>query len=241
MAAVSILDQIRKLVELQKLDVEIYEFKRVLKEKPALIDELSKKFESQKAHLKELEEKFKVSQVERKSLELELQTKEGEIAKHNAQLSQIKTNKEYTAKLSEIEHIKADKSQIEEKILISYDDSDRLSAAITKERAFLAEEEKKFLAQKKECEDTIRELQEKAHALEASRNRIVPEVDKSTLARYERILANKDGLAIVPVINNSCGGCYMAFPPQLMNAIKMHDKILLCEMCARMLYLAEEL
>jgi len=163
-AAVSILDQIRKLVELQKLDAEIYEFKKHLKEKPVAIDELAKKFESQKAHLKELEEKLKIFVVERNSFELELQSKEGEMAKGNAQLSQIKTNKEYTAKLSEIEHLKADKSIIEEKILISYDDTDRLTASITKERSFLAEEDKKFQVQKKECEDTIKELQEKVHA-----------------------------------------------------------------------------
>ena len=238
---VSILEQIKKLVELQKIDAEIYEFKKGLKEKPALIEEFKERFEEQKTDLKGLEEKLKTLQLERKAKELDLQIKEQDIAKANTQLSQIKTNKEYTAKLTEIEYIKSDQSILEEKILISYEEIDRLTALIGKEKTVLVEEEKKFLAQKKEVEDTVKEIQQKVKVLETKRNQIVPDIDRITLARYERILVNKEGLAIVSIQGNACGGCYMNVPAQMINEIKMHDKIVYCEMCARMLYLEEDL
>src|SRR3989338_7707751 len=110
-------DQLRKLIELQKIDKEIYEFRRELEEKPAYLEEIKNHYEDKKATLHNWEEKLKKTVLDRKSLELELKTREDEITKANTQLSALKTNKEYTAKISKIEHNKADQSIIEEKIL----------------------------------------------------------------------------------------------------------------------------
>jgi hypothetical protein len=237
----SIRDQIKKLVELQKMDTEIYNYKKDLEEKPAYIAELKENFESKKARLKELEDTLKVIQVDRKSKELELKGKEDELTKANVQLSQIKTNKEYTAKLTEMENIKADKSRIEEAILMTYDESDQLKKDIEKEKGFLSEEEKKYLSEKKIVDESIKEIQEKLKLLENKRNQITPDIDKDHLARYEKILKNKEGLAMAPVHGNSCGGCFMNVPDQIINEMKMHDKLIVCEMCARILYLEDDL
>jgi len=240
-AVTSIRDQLKRLVELQTIDAEIFHHKKELREKPLYIEDLKKQFEDKKTSLKNLEDKLKTVQVDRKSKELELQSKEGDILKHNAQLSLLKTNKEYHAKLTEIESLKADKSIIEEKILLSYDESDQVSALIEKEKGFLAEEEKKYLSQKKEVDALIQDLQEKTKALEAKRNQIIPDIEKTNLSRYERVLENKEGLALVPVRNGSCGGCFMNVPAQVINEIKMHDRLVFCEMCARVLYLEDDL
>ncbi|HOW35871.1 MAG TPA: C4-type zinc ribbon domain-containing protein [Candidatus Omnitrophota bacterium] len=241
MPEVSIKDQIKKLVDLQTIDAEIYLYKRDLREKPLYVEELKKRYEDKKAGLKALEEKAKAIQVNRKAQELELQTKEGDIVKANAQLSLLKTNKEYQAKLTEIQSMKADKSVIEEKILVFYDESDAVNADIEKERKFLAEEEQKYLTQKKEVDDSVKEIEEKLKVLNLKRSQITPDISKSNLSRYERVLENKDGLAIVPVNGNSCGGCFMSVPDQVINEIKMHERLVLCEMCSRVLYLADDL
>lgn len=230
-------EQIQKLVELQKIDGEIYELKRKLKEKPAYLEQLKEDFESKKTGLQEAEVKYKQMQVDRQSKELELQSKDDDFAKANVQLSQIKTNKEYTAKITEIENIKADKSIVEELILMSYDEADAVKADIDKERQVLADEEKKYLDTKKEIEVSISEMEDSIKTLDAQRSQIVPGVDKATLSQYEKILANKDGLAIVPVQGQSCGGCFMNVPAQVVNEIKMNDHIIYCEMCSRILYL----
>jgi len=240
-AGLSIRDQIRKLVDLQKLDKEIYEYKKELEEKPASLADVKEKFESKKAKLRQLEEQLKAIQVGRKSQELELQSKETEISKHNVQLSQLKTNREYTAKLTEIESLKADKSIIEEKILGSYDESDKVSGQIAEEKKLLEGEEGKYIAEQKATEEAMRLLEDKVKILETQRQQITPDVDKSFLAQYERILAKKSGLAIVPVQGSVCGGCFMNVTQQVINEIKMHDKIIVCEMCARILYIEEDL
>ena len=242
MPQATILDQIRKLVELQKLDEDIYRYRKELEEKPAYLAGITAQFENKKANLKKLEEQSKNLVVARKSLEVDLQSKEDGISKANAQLSLLKTNKEYTAKMNEIESLKADKSQVEEKILLSYDKADNIVSLINKEKGVVAEEEKKYLEQKKQIDSSLKEFEDKIRALEAQRNQIVPDVPKVNLERYEKILVNKQGMAIVPVMGgNACGGCFMNVPPQVVNEIRTHDRLVLCERCARILYLQEEL
>ncbi len=238
---ISIKDQIKKLVDLQKIDAEIYSVNMGLVEKPALIEELRKKFEASKAHLNQLEEKFKGIQLKRKELELEMKAKEDAVAKSNIQLTQLKTNKEYQTKLSEIASIKADQSIIEEKILLSYDEADAIQAEIGKEKAAVGAEETQYLARKKEIEDDISLMEDRIKVLESQRQQQLPGVDRTLLNRYEKILTHKDGLGIAPLNGNACGGCHMNVPPQTINAIRMHDQLIECEICQRIMYLEDDL
>ncbi len=240
MPEVSVKGQIRKLVELQKIDSEIYALKVDLQEKPACIEELKKKFEEGKAHLHALEEKLKRALLDRKTLELGLKGQEDEIAKANTQLTQIKTNREYQAKITEIESHKADKSVLEEKILVSYDETDVIHAEIVKEKTAVAGQEKQYLERKRIIEDEIAVTQDRVHVLESQKKQVLPEVDKNCLIRYEKILTHKNGLAIVPVQGSSCGGCFMNVTPQKINSIKMHDQLTECEMCQRILYIEDD-
>ncbi len=241
MTQISIKDQIKKLVDLQKIDVEIYNVNTGLTERPALIEELKKKFEAGKAHLNQLEEKLKSIQLKRKELELEMKAKEDEIARSNIQLTQLKTNKEYQIKLNEIASIKADKSIVEEKILLSYDEADAVQGEISKEKVAVGAQEKQYLARKKEIEDEITLMEDRLKVLESQRKQQLPGVDRTLLNRYEKVLAHKDGLGIAPLNGNACGGCHMNVPPQTINAIRMHDQLIECETCQRIMYLEDDL
>ncbi len=234
------MEELKKLVELQKIDAEIYSMKKELSERPAYLTELKDAFEAKKSGLKQLEERLKGVLVDRKTLEGDLKVKEENIAKANSQLSLLKTNKEYSAKMAEIEGLKADKSIVEEKILLSYDAADEITAAVAKEKEALAAEEKKYLGEKQKIESDLKALEDRVKVLSAQRTQITPGVQKASLDRYEKILAGKHGLAIVPVAGSSCGGCFMNVPAQVVNEIKMHDKLVYCEMCARILYLPDE-
>jgi predicted nucleic acid-binding Zn-ribbon protein len=239
---VSIKDQVKKIIELQKVDEQIYHLEIELKEKPAVLEQLKKEFETHKAGLIKLEEKLKAVQLARKEKELELKAKEEEIAKASAQLAQLKTNKEYAAKMSEIEHIKADKSITEEKILIYYDNGDAVNVEIEKEKVKVADYEKNYFLKKKETEDSVKVTEDRVKVLYAQRQRVTPGIDPAFLNRYERILRHKDGVAIVPVQGEgTCGGCFMNVTVQKINAIKMHDQFVECEMCSRILYLEDDL
>ena len=238
---VSVKEQIKMLVELQKLYFDIYSYKRDLTEKPAKIDELKAQFEQKKAALKQFEEKLKGIQVNQKSYELDLKQKEDLIIKADQATSLLRTNKEYQAKLYEIESLKADKSIIEEKILLLFDEIEDVRKKIEHEKMIVAQEEKQYLQQKQAVDHEMAVLQDRMKVLESQRNQLIPAVHPDYLRRYDRILQNKDGLAIVPVKNHACGGCFMNVTEQLLNQMKMHEQIISCDMCARILYSEDDL
>src|ERR1017187_9614087 len=148
-------DQIRKLVSLQIMDEEIFRFKRDLREKPVELEALKVGFESKKVKLKSLEDKLKAIQVVQKEIELELKVKEEGIAKADASLALLKTNKEYQARLLEIENLKADKSIVEEKILLGFDEVDSARKELELEKITVIAHEKEFIAKKKQLEDDV--------------------------------------------------------------------------------------
>jgi hypothetical protein len=234
-------DQIRKLVDLQVMDEEIFRFKRELREKPAEVEALRIEFEAKKVKLKGLEDKLKSIQVGQKELELDLKAKEEGISKADGSLSLLKTNKEYQARLLEIENMKADKSIVEEKILLGFDVVDEARKALEAEKAIVIQYEKEFNAMKKQVDDDVAVINDQMKVKESQRERVAPEVKPDLLSRYERILKNKDGLGIVKVNNHSCGGCYMHLTEQVMNELKKYEQIISCDQCARLLYLADDL
>ena len=234
-------DQIRKLVDLQVMDEEIFRFKRELREKPAELEALKVEFESKKLKLKGLEDKLKAIQVVQRDLELDLKVKEEGISKADVSLALLKTNKEYQARLLEIENMKADKSIVEEKILLGYDEVDAARKALEAEKAAVIQYEKEFAARKKQIDEEVAIIGDRLKVKESQRSRIIPQVRPDYLSRYERILNNKNGLGIVKVIDHTCGGCFMHLTEQVINELKKYEQIITCDMCARILYLADEL
>ena len=240
-ATTTLKDQLRRLVELQTIDVEIYRFKNELRDPPAEVERLKGEFEVKKTRLKQLEDKLKTIQVAQKSFDNDMKSKEDAIAKAEASLALLKTNKEYQAKLLEIEHLKADKSLIEDKILLGFDEVEAARKAVETERGVVAQYEKEFLARKKEVEDAVAVIHDRLKVKESQRLRITPQVRPDLLGRYDRIVQNKGGLAIVQVNDHTCSGCYMHLTDQLLHQIKTYGDLVCCDMCARILYLADEL
>lgn len=232
--------QINALLRLQTIDSEIYALKSERESKPKEIQAAQASFEEKKQHLANLQKSSLGLQKQRKDEELELASKEENIKKLQTQLYQLKTNKEYQAMLQEIDGVKADASVIEDKILELLDQIDKMKMDIDKEKQKLQEEEKIFNEQKKNIENRIKEIDDRLAQLESQRKQISPEVEPRILTQYDRILVNRDGLAIVSVKNNSCQGCNMFVPPQVINLIKMYNRIVTCEVCNRILYIENE-
>ncbi|MBI3601403.1 MAG: hypothetical protein HY209_00680 [Candidatus Omnitrophica bacterium] len=241
MTTTSIKDQIRKLVDLQVMDIEVYRLKSELRDRPAEIEAFKASFEAKKDKLKSLEDQLKAILVRQKGDEGELKSKEEAILKADGQLFQLKTNKEYQAKLLEIESLKADKSLVEEKILLGFDQIEAARKAVEVEKAVVASYEKEFQAKKKEADGMIAVANDQLKVKESQRSRLTPDVRPDILSRYERILQKKEGLAIVPVKNHACGRCFMHLTEQLIHEIKMHDQLVACDACARLLYLEDDL
>jgi predicted nucleic acid-binding Zn-ribbon protein len=231
--------QINNLIKLQTIDSEIYALEHEKEAKPQEIKALEEAFEQKKQSLAALEKNLLDLQKQRKDKELELASKEEETKKLQTQLYSLKTNKEYQTMMQQIEGIKADASVIEDKILALFDQVDKAKNEGEKEKQKLKEEEKVFLDQKKKAEDRIKEIDDRLTQLQAQRKQVTPDIAEKILAQYERIMKNRDGLGIVSVKNNSCQGCNMLVPPQVINLIKMYERIITCEVCNRILYTDE--
>lgn len=232
--------QLSNLIKLQTLDTQIYVLRAEKYSAPEEIKALEVSFETKKAHLAELEKELLDLQKQRKERELELASKEESGKKLQGQLYSLKTNKEYQTMLQQIQDAQADASVIEDKVLELFDKADGAKKETDKEKLKLKEEEQVFLADKQKINERVKEIDDKLSSLEAQRKQVIPGIDPKILVQYERILNSRDGLAIVIVKGNSCGGCNMFVPAQVINLIKMYEHIITCEMCNRILYIDEE-
>jgi len=232
--------QLENLLQLQAIDSQIYTLNDEKITKPAEIEVLRLAFEEKKKSLTLSEKAYLDAQKEKKDRELELGAKEENTKKLQGQLYQLKTNKEYNTMLSQIQDSKADGSLVEDKILEAMEKIERTKAVVEEEKKKLAEEEKVFNDQKKKVELEMKEIEERLATLSSQRQQILPGIDKSLLTQYDRILHNREGLAIVAVKDSTCKGCHMFVPPQVINSIQMYDHMVTCEVCNRILYIPND-
>ena len=232
-------DQIQTLRTLQEVDTQLYQLRREQRQKPLALERTKQLVAEQQAKAQASEAHVKALQLQQKEKELELSTKEANVKKLQMQLFQVKTNKEYTAIQHEIEQTKGDISLVEEGILKIMDaieqaiqDRQAQLAQAAKEQAHLQDEETRL-------NQELRAIEEQVGALQGQRNDILPLIKEPTLAVYERVLTSRDGLALVPLVEASCGGCHMVQPPQVVSEVHLNARLVTCESCNRILYLAE--
>ncbi|MEE8360497.1 MAG: C4-type zinc ribbon domain-containing protein [Candidatus Omnitrophota bacterium] len=234
-----ITEQITLIIELQEIDTQIFDLERRKKEGPLKIQRLDEAFKKRSGILKEGQDGLMALQVTQKSKENDLASKEEMMKKCQSQLYAIKTNKEYTAMQHEIKGHEADKSVFEEDIINILDEVDVKKKEIEGVKAILKDEEVALNQEKTKVSSETKEIEAKLVVLTKQRQEQAAKADKGMLIKYERVLKGKDGLAMVPVKSNACGGCNMNVPPQVINEIMMKKGLIFCESCARILYIEQ--
>lgn len=237
--AKTIKEQVEFLIELQVVDGEIYALNREKAEKPEQIKAIEESVGTKKAGIKQTEEGLKALQVKLKEKEVSLQQKEEQIKKLQIQLYQLKSNKDYSMMLAEIGGIKADNSIVEEEIIRLMDEIDAAKKRIGEEKELFKKEEASAQKKKDAVNARLKEIDSRLSGLSAKREEILPNIEKQVLVRYERVLKNKDGLAMVPVESGACGGCHMNLPPQVISEVKLREDIIVCGSCLRILYIGD--
>ena len=229
-------DQLEILKQLQVIDGELFGFRKAQRQKPQELERVTAEVAAQEAKVKAADERLKSLQLSQKEKEVELQTHEAHVKKLQGQLFQVKTNKEYSAMQREIETLKADNSLLEEIILKAFEEVDGAAQARQREQRLLAEQQERLRRERQRIEQELAALADQIAQLEQRRQAIVPDVPRLALATYERILGIRDGLALVPLINESCGGCHRRLPPQVINQVYLKADLVMCESCNRILY-----
>jgi predicted nucleic acid-binding Zn-ribbon protein len=190
------------------------------------------------------QEEVKLTRVQIDRLELELKEHDAHIAKLRAALNLAKTNKEYSALLTELNMSKADDSKIENQVLdlmknVETDEAScrEIHGQINEQKGKLAELRKDAEAKATEFEKQIKEIQVE---WDAAAEKIPPE----TLEVFDRVAETYDGeaLAVAGKQNEqvevfSCGGCFMGLPVETVNRLMTKDEIIRCSNCTRILIL----
>jgi predicted nucleic acid-binding Zn-ribbon protein len=232
-------EMLETLKHLQAVDGELFRLRKAQQDKPRELERAQAAVAAQEAALKAAEERLKVLQVAQKEQEVELQTREANVKKLQGQLFQVKTNKEYTVMQREIESLKTDNSLLEEAILKAFDAIDQAKQARQQAKGRLEEQQQRLRAEQARVERELAALHEQLTALEQQRQTLLPALTPQVLATYERVLEVRDGLALVPLVNDTCGGCHRRLPPQVINEVYLKAKLVTCESCNRILYFDE--
>jgi len=236
MSKPNLAEEIKKLIELQKIDQEIFNIKRDLEMMPEQIAAFDAAVKEKESIFKSGEDKVKKLTLKRKEKEGQLGTKEEGIKKQQNQLFAVKTNQEYSALQKEIDSQKADKSVLEEEILILFDELEKADKEVIVQKGAFQQEKAKIEGEKKALQDKKSAMEQEVKKYETERLGYSGNVDKDVLSKYERILKARDGLAIVPVVGDSCGGCNMNLPPQVVNEARLKTGLVICGNCSRILY-----
>ncbi len=227
---------IRVLSELQELDNVIQKLETQKNTIPTGITELRQKISKDESELEEIEKEMDSLRKERRHKERELDEKIETLNKYRAQKNQVKTNEAYSALLKEIQDVESEKSEIEEGILTFMERSEELSGLTSVKKGELTKYGEELACMEEENRKRIEQLEKELSKYVDERNSKTSRVDTDLLLRYEKLRKAKDGLAFVAVRSNTCQGCFIEIPPQVVSELMKGDRIMTCERCSRLLY-----
>lgn len=159
------------------------------------------------------------------------------IAKYQNDLDNVRNNHEFNMLTKELEFQNLE-IELAEQHMGKYNMLiDNKTQDIEATRATLEDREHILAEKKEELEAIVKETRQKEEGLRAQALAIEPTLDDDRLLQaFKRIRKNaRNGLGVVAVERNACGGCFNRIPPQKQMEIKMHKKVIVCEYCGRIL------
>lgn len=224
------------LIELQEIDNQLQDLNSLLGDLPKRVNEmnqeeevLSTNLEKNKIHLKEI-------RVESHKSEVKVEEIDNKIDKIKDQLFLVTNNKQYDALSHEIDYLKEEKSRIESKILIFLGEKDELKNNIENEEIQLKSLADELVNRKKKLKTMLSKSADEKSVLEQKRQEKVQQIDSNTIALYNQVSGARDGLAVIHLSGNSCGGCGAAITMQTISEIRSNNTIYRCDICSRFVY-----
>jgi len=231
--------QLQQLIVLQSLDDEIAEHKKLLADIPLQIDTGCTELEEKKKILSNAKEELDALQKERKDLELAVQGENDHMAKAKTKLPAVKTNREYTAILSEVEAIKVKVSGLEDKELEIMEILEEKQKEVPGIEKRCNEEDARFQEYKAKKDAELDRIKQELGVLVAKRENVSGQLDRVIMQRYEKVAGSLDGRAVVMLQGSICQGCFQQILPQMVIDVKIGESIQQCSNCIRFLYWEE--
>ncbi|HEX5150430.1 MAG TPA: C4-type zinc ribbon domain-containing protein [Parafilimonas sp.] len=239
MAAVkeySVEEKLSALIRLQKIDSKLDEIKILKGELPMEVSDLEDEIQGLHSRQTRIEEEINgiTDFIEQKKNAIK--DAEALVKKYQKQSDAVKNNREYEAINKEIEMQELEGKLAEKHIRDANEELAEKAKVLEQTKKLIANKDTSLKQKKSELEkiivDTEKEEKEYSKISDSARQNI----DDRLLYSYDRIRKSyRNGLAVVPVERDACGGCFNAIPPQRQSEIRQHKKIIVCENCGRIL------
>lgn len=233
-------EQINILIEVEGVEVEIIQTDRhidALSSEAASLDRTVEDCEAgvaaEKGALAEIKKDYR-------ELESEARINADMIAKSNAKLREVKTNKEYQSILKEIEDIKKRNSSIEDRMLEQLEAIETAEASVKAKETELAEIVESCRRKKEALDAEAQRQRQTIETLMVKKEAIGAKADPTIISVLTDVKRKVRGRAVVPAQQAICMGCHMNIPAQLFNELQRFDEIRFCPHCHRIIYWKEK-
>ena len=229
-------DKLKTLYQLQTTLSAIDEKRALRGELPLEVEDLEDEIEGLTTRIEKIQneiDEFQHAIVSKKAEILEAQTS---LARYKAQLDEVKNNREYDTLSKEIEFQSLEIELCNKKIREAQNRINEKNLEKSQSTELLEDRQKELELKKSELDDIMAETRAEEERLKLKTIELEAKIEPRLLLSFQRIRKNaRNGLGIVYVQRDACGGCFNKIPPQRQLDIKMHKKIIVCEYCGRIM------
>lgn len=228
--------QIQQLVELQKVDDEIFNVKKIREEAPLYLEDLKTRHNALSERREKVKDKLAHLNDQKKRLAIELDDETARLKKSRNKLMQVGNDREYQLMQREVDSMeKITRARDEEKLAVLEE--------LNSQNAILEDIDKEYNAINSELEEkkatlekTLNECDAKLASLNKQRQTASQFIPRAVFQRYEFIKKRLEHPVIVEVDEGICSGCNIAIPPQKFIDLQIGQQILSCPNCQRLIY-----
>ena len=224
------------LIRLQECDVKIRNVRAAIGERPKKLEEFRKKLLVVEEQFDKGSLQFEECNREKRQIEQDIDDIENRLKKSQTKLSNIGSNKEYTAALKEISDLEKDKALHEDKALDLMELREDLKATYDDCRKMAEESKNQFLSDQRKISKEVVKLEQKLKNLEKEKTKFREAVDRNLLKQYDFLKMHKGAVVVSPVTEGICKMCNIGIPPQQFNELIRGDSVMNCPNCKRIIY-----
>ena len=228
------------LIDLQAFDARILRLEADAARLPKQIEAIQQALKEAGRTLDMLKQRNDTTRKDLRLKEKDLEVAAAKRTKAEGRLWEVKTNKEYSAVLLEIEEVKQVKAKTEEDILGLMEMQERLGVDVKEAEGRLKTREDQAKVDEGVVRAKLTKVESELAIVRAERASRAKELSPGLLASYERIMKARGGTAVASVGAAAiCGGCRMSIRPQALMELRVATGLMTCESCGRYLYWQE--
>ena len=233
---ISVEEKLSTLYQLQTTLSAIDEKRALRGELPLEVQDIEDEIAGLKTRIEKIENDITDFQQAVVQKQGEIKEAEESVERYKKQLDEVRNNREYDTLTKEIEFQSLEIELCNKKIREANVKVEDKKRELARTNDLVADRQQALEEKKNELDEIMLETREEEQVLKAKAEELETKIDPRLLSSFKRIRKNaRNGLGIVYVQRDACGGCFNKIPPQRQLDIKMHKKIIVCEYCGRIM------